>query len=272
MNCRRALIVSAIAISALLWLVRQPNRHDQHSAGAGAASSRQVHTARPFANPPPSFKRTWPRSRALAADPPSHAAYTPPQALQVEWRGNWYPAEILTSSGASNLIRYVGYGAEWHEWVGPERMRYQPAEWPPESTADPVRMEPHPGDFVVRWGNQWWRAEILQTSGDNALIRYVGYGSHWDEWVTPERVKTFTSDDALPTDSAVIQTHSPQELVIHGAPAKGDTLVQWGGEWWPAEIVQVENSAYLVHYTGYGPEWDEWISQERLGIYEGDPP
>jgi RNA binding activity-knot of a chromodomain len=48
-----------------------------------------------------------------------------PQDVTVEWHGYWYPAEILRQSGAKHFIHYRGYGPEWDEWIGPERIRGQ---------------------------------------------------------------------------------------------------------------------------------------------------
>jgi hypothetical protein len=91
--------------------------------------------------------------------------------LFVEWKGTWYPAEIIASSGNSNLIHYTGYGTQWDEWVTAERMRYSTEETGPkplEHTAEqPLpepspRMNPMPGDTVVHWGSRWWRADVLK--------------------------------------------------------------------------------------------------------------
>lgn len=47
------------------------------------------------------------------------------QEVLVEWHSTWYPAEVLRRDGHRNFIRYTGYGKEWDEWVGPERIRGQ---------------------------------------------------------------------------------------------------------------------------------------------------
>jgi hypothetical protein len=43
--------------------------------------------------------------------------------VEVEWQGDWYPAVILETRGAQYKIHYVGYGAEWDEWVEAARLR-----------------------------------------------------------------------------------------------------------------------------------------------------
>jgi hypothetical protein len=277
MNWKKGLgwSVFLVGLTGALWLacssrdVRRPDSTALSTAPAG-----RDHPSENTVTPP---KRPWHDSKPRPiAGPPVFPPKPPPQVLHVEWRGNWYPAEILNSSGSSNFIRYVGYGPEWDEWVSPDRMRYQPVDKPatttPESPAEPVRMQPLPGDLVVKWGNRWWRAEVIQTQGDKSLIRYIGYTADDDEWVTPDRIKTFSAEDADPPPEPPVVPQSIQEPVVHGSPAKGDLLVQWGGQWWPAEILQSQGTNYFIRYKGYGPEWDEWITPERMGLYEGDNP
>ncbi len=36
--------------------------------------------------------------------------------------------------------------------------------------------------------------------------------------------------------------------------------VQWGNTWWPAEVLQVRGNQFLIHYTGWGNNWDEWVT------------
>lgn len=52
-------------------------------------------------------------ARALAAKTPA----------SVQWKGEWYRATVLQSWEGLHLVRYAGFGPEWDEWVGPERVR-----------------------------------------------------------------------------------------------------------------------------------------------------
>jgi hypothetical protein len=60
----------------------------------------------------------------------------PRAAIEVEWHGNWYPAQVISGPDAMGRceIDYDGYGASWNEWVGSERMR-QPASTKPAGVA-----------------------------------------------------------------------------------------------------------------------------------------
>lgn len=45
------------------------------------------------------------------------------ERVEVEWQGDWYPAVVLENRGAKYKIHYVGYGAEWDEWIDAARLR-----------------------------------------------------------------------------------------------------------------------------------------------------
>jgi hypothetical protein len=40
--------------------------------------------------------------------------------------------------------------------------------------------------------------------------------------------------------------------------------VQWGNTWWAAEVLQVRGNQYYIHYTGWGNNWDEWVTDCRI--------
>lgn len=43
---------------------------------------------------------------------------------EVEWKGDWYPAEVLKTEGKKYFIRYIGYDDSWNEWVEKDRIRF----------------------------------------------------------------------------------------------------------------------------------------------------
>lgn len=104
--------------------------------------------------------------------------------VEVEWAGRWYEAVVLATQSDQTLIHYVGYDSSWDEWVGPNRRRViaqrahiAAGQW---RIGDPVEVE---------WSGTWWKATVLDVNGADTLIRYDGYGSSWDEWVTPPRIR-----------------------------------------------------------------------------------
>lgn len=64
--------------------------------------------------------------------------------VDVEWRGRWWPATVLDRKGSGRyLVHYDGFGEEWDEVVGPERIRLRTVDGgrepnePVETDADP---------------------------------------------------------------------------------------------------------------------------------------
>jgi hypothetical protein len=43
--------------------------------------------------------------------------------VEVNWKGQWYSAEVLKIDRGAHLIHYVGYDDSWDEWVTSKRIR-----------------------------------------------------------------------------------------------------------------------------------------------------
>src|SRR5262245_20768746 len=43
-----------------------------------------------------------------------------------------------------------------------------------------------------------------------------------------------------------------------------DVMVEWGRQWWPADVLRRDGVRHFIHYRGYGKEWDEWVGPERI--------
>ena len=50
-------------------------------------------------------------------------AYTAGDQVEVLWKGTWYKATVLSTKGGATCIHYDGYGKNWDECVGKERIR-----------------------------------------------------------------------------------------------------------------------------------------------------
>ena len=48
--------------------------------------------------------------------------------VEVEWEKKWWPAKVMDSRYGLHSIHYDGYGPEWDEWVGPQRIRQAKSE------------------------------------------------------------------------------------------------------------------------------------------------
>jgi hypothetical protein len=60
-------------------------------------------------------------------------------AIEVEWGGKWWAAEILRVSGSQSLIHYTGWDSSWDEWVPASRIRPAcPVSAPPPPVSVPL--------------------------------------------------------------------------------------------------------------------------------------
>lgn len=94
--------------------------------------------------------------------------------VQVLWQGSWYAATVKEVKDGKWFIHYEGYGAEWDEWVGQDR----------------IKLAWKKGDKLqVEWQGKWYPAVILEVGEGKYKVHYDGWGNEWDEWVTPKRMK-----------------------------------------------------------------------------------
>lgn len=107
---------------------------------------------------------------------------------QVLWKGTWYPATAIKSNGAQCYIHYDGYGSNWDEWVGADRIKVTSSSGAAPAAVTASFKE---GDPVsVLWKGTWYPASVLKVLGGGRYrIHYDGYDASWDENVGPSRIK-----------------------------------------------------------------------------------
>lgn len=98
---------------------------------------------------------------------------------------------------------------------------------------------------LVEWMKKWYLARVLKQEGAKSYIHYIGYGSHWDEWATPDRIV---------------------HLQVHLGEMQYKVHVSWGERWWPAVILERKDERFLIRYLGYCKCWDEWVTKERIRL------
>lgn len=101
---------------------------------------------------------------------------------EVLWKGKWYGARVnrVNETQTQCFIRYDGYGSEWDEWVGADRIKVAGRAMPGFKVADPVQ---------VLWKGKWYPASVIAVGQGQWRVHYDGYGAEWDEWVGPGRIK-----------------------------------------------------------------------------------
>jgi len=131
------------------------------------------------------------------------------------------------------------------------------------------------GDYVwVDWDGKDYPAYIVDRK-DKARFRvhFDGYESRWDEDVTLERIKGrvegAATPPAPPDKVARAMGIGPQPSGSAHAPSSfnvGDRLrVRWRGSLYAATVQAVPGPGkLLVHYEGYGTEWDEIVGEDRV--------
>ena len=142
-------------------------------------------------------------------------------------------AQIREVGGNSRTVRFYDYNHATDREVAATALK-------------PITFERHPVGAALRvfWGGKLWDAKVLKVDGDFHFITYPGWGPEWNEWVMSDRIAGSTKGE--PVDR------------------QGEVEVEWRGSWWPARIQSQEGGRYLIRYVGYGPEWDEWVTDARI--------
>jgi len=119
-------------------------------------------------------------TRADARRPVVHPAAVATQAgqgVEVLWGGQWWKANVIGKRAGFTKIHYVGWSDDYDEWVEDARVRTAP---PPAAK--------HPRVDIL-WGGRWWPGEILDRRSGLVKVHYTGWGSQWDQWVEPNRIR-----------------------------------------------------------------------------------
>lgn len=87
------------------------------------------------------------------------------QNVDALWEGKWYKASVTAASDSQCKITYAGYGKEYDEWIGPDRLKIK-----------------------VMWKGDWYPARVVRREGNNFLISYDGYGQEDNEIVPVSRI------------------------------------------------------------------------------------
>jgi hypothetical protein len=98
-------------------------------------------------------------------------------------------------------------------------------------------------NVVVRSEGAWFAAQVIGVRGDELKVRYYGYDSDDDEWVSPEQVRT---------------PGRPRY------PVGATVEVEWKRRWHLATVLDERAGVHQIAYEGYGAEWNEWVSSRRI--------
>jgi hypothetical protein len=104
------------------------------------------------------------------------------------------------------------------------------------------------GSYVVAGGKQ---GRVVAVDGETYTVQFY----HYSDKVT----ESFAAKDLA------VSTREPGKTVARlDAGMKPDCEVESQGQWWEAKVMKKEKDRWYIHYVGWGKEWDEWVTKERI--------
>ncbi|MBW2455139.1 MAG: caspase family protein [Deltaproteobacteria bacterium] len=154
--------------------------------------------------------------------------------VEVQTPKGWQVARVRGTTGDQLTVRTYDYSLSTDHQVARAQTR-------------PIKFRRYPvgAAIDVYWGKKIWPAKVERADGSFHFISYPGWPPYWNEWITSRRI-------------------------VGAAPAKGAiakdaaVMVEWRGDWWPAQVLERKGNRYLIHYDGYEANWDEWVGPDRI--------
>jgi hypothetical protein len=122
-------------------------------------------------------------------------------------------------------------------------------------------------EVMVEWEGKEYPAVILAMESPTKFkVHYDGYDESWDEVVPKSRIKGFRKgDEPRPEPPAKVRQKAVEAAQTNTYRVGDQVRVDWRGGLYPAQIIDVVGKErYRVHYQGYGPEFDENVSLNRI--------
>lgn len=161
--------------------------------------------------------------------------------LFVEINGRW---EVVTRDGNRLTVRLV------HQVMGLDQ------DNPPTATITVI--DPDHLEFTAN-------EKPVQLNG---RFRRVGTGPPAPRLPPPMRPNPFPNGPPVdPNRGLPIDPNAPVAPIPQGGLDVGvvpDCEVHWGGAWFKAKVMKVENDRWFIHYVGWANTWDEWVGKDRI--------
>lgn len=175
----------------------------------------------------------------------------PGAPVLIQKNGQWLPGTVVTpEANGFAVVNYDGFGPEWNERVGPDRLN--PRETAAASTARDFKV----GDkILVKSQNRLLLGTVVsQLAADSWRVHYDGYGPEIAENVGPDRIRrqfAGTSQRAL---------GQPVGVDVGGARVMAGKV-----------LAVVAADRWLVRFDGFGPEYDQEVGADRLRDIPKEP-
>jgi len=176
-------------------------------------------------------------SSAPAATPPpaAQAEFAAGTKVEVQRNGKWLAATVVQPFGDRWLVTYEGWGPEWNEQVGSDRLRA-------------VQVTYGAGDKVlVQMANRLAAAEIVMQAGPQLWrVHYDGYGMEVGEIVGPARLR--------------------RPFTAAAAKAIGDAVgVEFQGQVLAGKVLAIAAAnRFVVRFPAFGPDYDQEVTADRF--------
>ena len=118
--------------------------------------------------------------------------------------------------------------------------------------------------LLLRWkmgnGDRWWylanRNSLDTRRGDYYRVRSSSDTPPSTGWTSDDQ-----TEGAAPYPS-VVHTGNPPSTNPYSVGQQVN--IEWNGQWFAGQILEVKDDAYFITYHNYGAEWDEWVDASRL--------
>jgi hypothetical protein len=192
-----------------------------------------------------------PTTTTPPTDPSGTASFGPSDLapgthVQVSKNNQWLPATIAQPIGGDRfIVAYDGFGPQWNEAVGMDRIKAGDAAAPAASYSAGDKV------LVTAQGRLVLGEVVQQVAATAWRVHYDGYGPEAVENLTADRLKRpFLGASAHPTGEAV--------------------MVEANGQVLPAKILAASaQNRWIVRFDGFNPQYDQEIGAEKI---KGAPP
>lgn len=127
------------------------------------------------------------------------------------------------------------------------------------TTGVPIQIQ---GTDAATKALRWFDGEIVGVEAAGYKVRVAGGAA--EATVRPRFLRRAV---AVSPDKNAAGAGDGNIATIAMAFKKGQWVeIYWGGKWWKGRILAVDDVAgkYKVHYDGWGDNWDEWVTPEKV--------
>lgn len=126
----------------------------------------------------------------------------------------------------------------------PKDLKLAEAKRKPSKTEGPFSI----GDYVMAPSEGGTRVGRLIELGEReSTVEFYDYSDKSQSKIANDKIQSLAGYKAL---------KGKLETATHE--------VEWRGNWYKASVMKRDGKKTQIHYVGYGPEWDEWVTPERI--------